>query len=63
MFDGTEDWCNLKEYWLVLSKVTWKRLRNSDFNLESKMAEQTKLIIQNNQIDQMQRENFILPWK
>ena len=63
MFDGTEDWWNLKEYRLVLSKVTWKRWRNSDFNLENKMAEQIKLIIQNNQIDQMQRENFILPWK
>ena len=37
---------NLKENWLVLSKMTWKiwqiffhRLKNSDFILESKMAE------------------------
>ena len=37
---------NLKENWLVLSKMTWRiwqifvhRLKNSDFILESKMAE------------------------
>ena len=37
---------NLKENWLVLSKMTWKiwqilvhRLKNSDYILESKMAE------------------------
>ena len=37
---------NLKENWLVLSKMTWRiwqifvyRLKNGDFNLESKMGE------------------------
>ena len=37
---------NLKENWLVLSKITWRisqifvyRLKNSDLLLESKMAE------------------------
>ena len=37
---------NLKENWLVLSKMTWRiwqifahRLKNSDFILEGKMAE------------------------
>ena len=37
---------NLEENWLVLSKMTWRiwktfvyRLKNSDFILESKMAE------------------------
>ena len=37
---------NFKENWLVLSKITWRiwqifihRLKNSDFILESKMAE------------------------
>ena len=40
--------------------VNFHRLKNSDFILESKMA---GLKIQNNQINQMQCENFILPWK
>ena len=66
---------NLKEKWLVLLKITWRiwqvfvhRLKSSHFILESKMAELNKnnlvnLVVQNNQIDQMQCENFILPWK
>ena len=40
---------NLKENWQVLSKMTWRtwqifvyRLKNSDFILGSKMAEQNK---------------------
>ena len=40
---------NLKENWLVLSKMTWRirqifvhRLKNRDFILESKMAELNK---------------------
>ena len=47
---------NLKENWLVLSKMTWRilqifvhRLKNSYFILESKMRELC--------------ENFNLPWK
>ena len=58
---------NLKENWLVLSKITWRiwqivihRLKNGNFILESKMAElNEKKKFQNNQIDQMQCENFI----
>ena len=30
---------NLKENWLVVWKMTWCRLKNDDFILESKMAE------------------------
>ena len=37
------------------------RLKKSDLILESKMAE-LKIKIENNQIDQMQCENFILPY-
>ena len=37
------------------------RLKKSDLILESKMAE-LKTKIENNQIDQMQCENFILPY-
>ena len=57
---------NLKKNWLVLSKKTWRiwhifvhKLKNRDFILERKMAKLNK----NNQIDQMQCENFILSWK
>ena len=39
------------------------RLKKSDFILESKMSELNQKEIQNNQIDQMQCEKFILPWK
>ena len=38
------------------------RLKNSDFILESKMVEPHQDKDSNNQIDQMQCENFILPW-
>ena len=38
-------------------------LKNSNFILESKMAELNKNKIENNQIDQIQWETFILPWK
>ena len=41
--------------------VNFHRLKNSDFILESKMAELIKKKFQNNQIYQMQCENFILP--
>ena len=61
---------NLKGYWLALSKVTWgiwqifvHKLKNNDFILESKMAELNQNKNQNNQIDQMQCEDFILSWK
>ena len=40
--------------------ANYLKLKNRDFILESKMAE-LKIKIQNNQIDHMQRENFILP--
>ena len=40
MFDGTEDWCKI---WgkadLCFLKIFVYRLKNSDFTLESKMAE------------------------
>ena len=44
--------------------VNFRMLKNSDFILESKMAElnQNKKI-QNNQIDQIQCENFFLSWE
>ena len=45
------------------SDMCFHRLKNSDFILESKMAELIKIKIENNQIDQMQHENIILPWK
>ena len=41
--------------------VNFQRLKDSDFILESKMAELIKIKFQNNQIYQMQCENFILP--
>ena len=64
MFDGIEDWCwILKEEWPVLSKMTWRiwqifvhRLKNSNFILESEMAE----INQIDQIDQMHYKKSIL---
>ena len=45
------------------SDMCFHRLKNSDFILESKMAELIKIKIENNQRDQMQHENIILPWK
>ena len=39
------------------------RLKNCDYILESKRRNYSKIKIQNNQIDQIQCENFILPWK
>ena len=44
-----------------LANFHW--LKNSDFILESKIAELNKNKIQKNQIDQMQCENFILSSK
>ena len=44
-----------------LANFHW--LKNSDFILESKIAELNKNKIQNNQIDQMQCENIILSSK
>ena len=40
-----------------------ERLKDSDFVLENKMTERNQNKIQNNQIDLMLYENFILPWK
>ena len=61
---------NLKEKWLVVSKITrrvwgffFHKLENRDFILGSKMAELNKNQNQNNQIDQKQCENIILLWK
>ena len=40
MFDGTEDWCNIwRKTDLCFLKIIVYRLKNSDFILESKMAE------------------------
>ena len=57
---------NLKENWLVLSKITWvtfSQAKNNDFNLESKMEElsQNKNSKQPDQSDAMWK--FISPWK
>ena len=49
---------NLKENRHELSKITFFRF--FIFILESEM---TEIQIQNNQINQMLCENFILPWK
>ena len=49
--------CGLKND--VRNLANFHRLKNGDFILESKIAE----LIQNNQIDQVHCENFILPWK
>ena len=49
--------CGLKND--MRNLVNFHRLKNGDFILESKIAE----LIQNNQIDQVHCENFILPWK
>ena len=38
-------------------------LKNSNFILESKRAELKQNKIQNNLMDQMQCDNFILPWE
>ena len=43
--------------------ANFHRMKDSDFILESKMAELNQIKIQNNQINQMQWENFILPLK
>ena len=45
------------------SLANFHRLKNSDFILESKMAELNKNKNSNNQIDQVQCETFILCWK
>ena len=40
MFDGTEDWCKIwKKAESCFLKIFFYRLKNSDFILESKMAE------------------------
>ena len=40
MFDGTEDWCKIwRKTDLCFLKIFVYRLKNSDFILESKMAE------------------------
>ena len=43
--------------------ANFHRMKDSDFILESKIAELNQIKIQNNQINQMQWENFILPLK
>ena len=55
---------NLKENWLVLSKMSWRiwqifvhNLKNSDFILESKMAE----LNQNQNSKQLNRPDVV--WK
>ena len=45
------------------SLANFHRLKNSDFILESKMAELNQNKNSNNQIDQVQCETFILCWK
>ena len=44
----------------LMNLADFHRLKNSDFILESKMAELNQIKIQNNQVEQMQYENFIL---
>ena len=67
MFDGIEYWCkNLKKLTSAFKNdmknlANFQKLKNSDFVLESKMSIKKK--IKNNQIDQMQYENFILSRK
>ena len=40
MFDGNEDWCNIwRKTDLCFLKIFVYMLKNSDFTLESKMAE------------------------
>ena len=40
MFDDTEDWCKIwRKTYLSFLKIFISRLKNSDFILESKMAE------------------------
>ena len=60
---------NLKENWLVLSKMKWRnwqifilRLKNSDFILESKMAElnQNKNSKQLDRLDAVRKLYFTL---
>ena len=71
MFDGTEYWCKIsmktdlcclkwhEEIWQIFVH----RLKNSNLILESKTVELNQNKIENNQIDQMQYENFILLWR
>ena len=43
MFDGTEDWCKIwRKTDLCFLKIFVYRLKNSNFILESKMAEQNQ---------------------
>ena len=64
MFDGTEDW---RKIWrktdMCFQKwhVTGSKIAISFSKV--KWQKQVRIEIQNNQIDQMQFENFILPWK
>ena len=67
MFDGIEYWCKTPKKLTSAFKndmkilANFQKLKNSDFVLESKMS--IKIKIKNNQIDQMQYENFILSRK
>ena len=69
MLDRTKYWCKIltKTGLCFLKWHVWQifvsRLKNSDFILESKMGELNQNQNQNNQIDQIQCENFVLPWK
>ena len=67
MLDVIEYWCKTPKKLTSAFKnvmknlANFQKLKNSDFVLESKMS--VKIKIKNNQIDQMQYENFILSWK
>ena len=43
--------------------TNFRMLKNSNFILEKKWRNKIKIKTQNNEIDYMQCENFILPWK
>ena len=69
IFHDTEEWCKIWKELNCHFKIDMRNLtnfhslKNSDFILESKMAELIKIKIQNKQIHQIQCENIILPWK
>ena len=63
MFDGTEDWCKIwRKTDFCFLKIFVYRLKNSNFILESKMAElnQNKNSKQPDRPDGKQK--FFLPW-
>ena len=60
-FEGKRT-CAFKNDMKNLANITLQA-EKWEFILESKIANLIKRKIQNNQIDQVQCENFILPWK